>query len=502
MLNTEKLQNIKPLFERVKNSTYTVWYILFAIILLGSALRYRSFNNMGINNWSWDIPCFLSMAAHLDKGFYNYDKRVLIAYNAWEDFVNLPFHRDNKLLSKYGKKPIKDKYFVNDQGMAVIFWAAFKIFGDNAPLYAVWKLQFAADILSMLGIFLICRMMFGDIEGLIATFFYAINAFMLSFSRITVFPIQTTYYYYWMGPFAIVSVLFWGWVFRMERGSDVSAVKRILLFVGYGIFVGFFSLVRTPARLIIPFVGVFYLLCSKENMRGKVIALLLSLLMQLTFILPLISYNKKTLGTSSTVTRYVWHQIYVGLGFYKNKYNPSFDDVNGVRKADEKYGVKPFDWQFPTMPQLKTYEAAMKKEVMYILRESPELFVKNTLKNLYYGFFIAQKDESTRPTYKTRFDFNLNRLSSFGYSAGYALLLFAAMIYFFFKDKPRFYMTLLLLVIALYFLLTVCLVNPPYSFYIFGYYPIFYILLAVGISTFFRGLYSFSGLEQGLFSSF
>jgi len=489
MVDTEKLNNLKPLFERMKNSTYTVWYILFAIILLGSALRYRSFNNMGVNNWSWDIPCFLSMAAHPENGFYNYDKRVLIAYKACEDFVNRPFHRDNNLLSKYGKKPIKDKYFVNDQGMAVIFWAAFKIFGDSEPLHSVWKLQFVVDILSMLGIFLICRMMFGDVEGLLATFFYATNAFMLSFTRITIFPIQTTYYYYWMGPFAIVSILFWGWAFRLEQNSSASPAKRNMLFIAYGIFVGFFSLVRTPARLIIPFVGFFYLLCGKKNMRGKAVALLLSLLMQLTFIIPLISYNKKTLGTSSTVTRYVWHQIYVGLGFYKNKYNPSFDDINGVHKAEEKYGVKAFDWQFPTMSQLNNYEAAMKKEVFYILSDSPELLVKNALKNLYYGFLLAQKDESARASYKTRFDFNLNRLSKPGYGFGYALLLLGSMVYFFFKEKPRFYMTVLLLVIALYFLLTVCMVNPPYSFYIFGYYPIFYILLAVGVKTFLKALY-------------
>jgi len=456
-----------------------VWIILTLIVLLGAALRYRSFQNVGVTNWVWDVPIFLNMATHLDKGFYNYDKRALLAYKSWEDFLNKPFHRDEKLLSKYGKKPIPDKYYVNDQGITLIYWLAFKCFGDETPLKSVWKLQFIVDMLSILGIFLISSMIFGNIEGLIAAFFYSVNAFAKSFSQIPFFPVQNTYYYYWMGPFAIITTLFWVWIFKKESDCSISKFKRYVLFILYAMFAGLFSLVRTNARFILPYIGFFYIICGKKERRAKVAAILVGLLVQSAFLIPLVMYNKKEVGKYTTVTRYVWHQIFVGIGFYDNKYGLTFDDVKAVRVAEKKYGVKKFDWKYPTIDQIRTYEAAMKKEVMKIAYESPEIFIKNALRNLYYGFLLAPKsDENLKPTYKTRFDFNLYRMPSINYSIAYALLLCSGLIYFFRFDRTRFYMTLLLLLIASYFLLTVCLVNPPYVWYIFGYYPIFYILFA------------------------
>ncbi len=465
-------------------SKRVVWVLLFLIVLLGAALRYRSFKNVGLNNWSWDLPCFLSMASTLtEKGFYNYDRRVFMAYRAWEDFLHYPFQKDDKLLSEYGEKRIETKCYPCDQGISVIFFIAYKIFGENAPLTSIWKLQLVADLLSILCIFYICRAVFGNAEALLASFLYAVDAFMYSFMPLPFFHIQTTFYYYWMAPFALITVLFWVWVFKRKDLSDTSAARWYGTFAAYGLVVGFFTLVRSVVGFIIPFVGILYFLHGgKQNMRRKIASVLVAVIAQSAVLVPLIVYNKKEIGSYSMVTRYMWHNIFVGMGFYKNKHNLTFNDIDAVKLAESRGIVKNFDITLPGVEPLKTYEAFLKKEVLRILKSDPFSYAKNVLNNLYYGLLLAPRSEiSSTPSHGTRFDFNLNRFSSTIYSFVYALLVCIALLYFFFFSKEKLYMTVLIFSIGLYFVLTVSLVNPPYSFYIYGYYPIFYILLASGI---------------------
>jgi len=416
------------------------------------------------------------MASHLDKGFYTYDKRVLSAYE--EDkhqFLYSPAHRDEAVLSKYGK-PVYDKFFPNDQGIALIYWTAFKIFGDYAPVKAIWKLQAIVDIMSIVCIFFICRMLFGNAEGLLAAFFYSINAFLDIVKTSPLFAIRTTFYYYWMGPFALITTLFFVWLIKTEAGGDMGRLKRYAAFAGYGIIAGFFSLVRSNLRLILIFPGLFYLLLNKKDRKHKTIALLVAMVIQFAPLLPISMYNAKVLGTRSVTTRYVWHQIIVGIGFYDNPYNLKFDDSAPMKIANRKYGMKMTadDIMFPEMKRFKKYEAAMKKEVMQMLWENPGMFLTNTVKNLYYGFLLAPKDDTMKV-------FNLNKLPTTSLSITYLVLLCTALGYFFIFSKEMFYGVTLIIVISLYFLLSVCAFNPPFDYYIYAYYPLFYILFAVGI---------------------
>jgi len=477
--------------EKIK---YHTWIILFFIVVLGTFLRCSSFKEHKISNWNWrDVPALLNIATHLDRGLYNYDKRSLFAYMNKEDFLNYPFHRSEKLLSKYGKEEIDTQYLFNDPGLSFIYWAAFKVFGDNKPLTSVWKFALLADMLSIVLVFLACRMVFENTESLMASFLYAFNPFMYSFFTLKPalrFDIQHPYYYYWAGFFALVSINFWIYMFKHR---DMSKSKGYYLFAVYGLWVGFFSMVRMPVKLIIPFVGIFYFLSAeKKQKRHTAYALLLGVGIQVSMLGSLVMYNKAKIGSYTSSPRYVWSQVIIGIGFYENPYVRGFYDDVVLEIAEEKYNIKRLKLINANMKQLEAREGAMRKEVFSIFEKTPELFLKNAVRNLYYAFFLAPRDWG----WGARGSFNENKLPSSTYSAIYFILLCISGVYCFLFERERFYLTLLLLLVASYFLLTVCLVMPPYSFYISAYYPIFYILLSAGIMNTIRAVKKLAGQDK------
>jgi len=266
----------------------------------------------------------------------------------------------------------------------------------------------------------------------------------------------------------------------------MSKSKRILVFMLYGAFVGFFSIVRITTKFIIPFMALPYLIFTdKKTFYPKIAAILAGVMIQVAVLMPLVMYNKKEFGIYTTTSpRYMWSQIMIGIGFHDNPYGLYFDDYKVLEVAERKCGIEMDKRSINdktlnvTVEQIKEFEECSKKEIFYIMENTPFLMLKNAVKNLYHGFLLVNVKRAHASSRLLR-GFNKKKLPNILYSLTYSVLLCISMLYLFFVNKEKLYGTVILLLMSAYILGTVCLTTPPFSFYIDGYYPLFYILLAV-----------------------
>lgn len=469
--------------------------LLLIIICIGFGYRYHSFKKNGLWFWNSELPCLVYIGEHLiDKGLYTCDFRVFPAFHAWfgnstekakGDYLKYSFHRDENFLSKFGKSAQYVKQFTSDPGIALIFFLAFKIFGKEGPLLSIWKLQFVVDIIIIFLIYRLTVPLFGSFTGLVASFFYAVFPFIYHPLSPPYFPSQIPWHYFWMIPFVTITLFFWTHLLRTEEQKSASQCGRNVLFIGYGFFVGIFSLIRSNVMMILLFMGFLYflylLVIRKKGLKRFLLAWLLGIVAQV-LVMSLISYyNYTAIGTTKFTSRYVWSVIATGIGFYKNPYGLIFNETVAERIAEEKHGIKGFVVSTPKkLQELLDFEKAMKEETLYMFKENPTLFVKSALKNFYYGFFLAPKLPKQTGRVSLH-DFNNYRLPFRAYSFLYLSFLFNVLFCSFKFNKNLFWAILLILSVGIYLLLSVCLFAPPVAYYIFGYYPIFYILLAASI---------------------
>lgn len=478
------------------SSKFTVC-CLFFILLFGIFRRYDSFNETGLWPWNFDLPYYVYKASHLSEGsLYTIDKRAVVAYRNRRREIGLhiqkdffyPFQKDERILSQYGEKPVLQMYLFSDTGLIFLFWTAFKLFGEATPFLSMWKLQFIVDALVILFLFFAARMLLGSMVGLLASFLYAWFPFVHQNGHPIYFPVQTPFYYFWMIPFTVLSLLFWGYIHRYGISLQQKPLRYYLLFIFYGIFTGCFSMVRSTLLLTIPFVGLCYFFVVMGELKKKlVLGILLALLFQALTFLPILAYNKKMLGSYKLTDELFWGTVFSGIGFYQNPYGIIHHDDFLIQFVRMKCGIKEFSLSNPTSLQIRqTVDPCLKNEVIGIWEKTPRIFFANAMKNFYYAFLLAPRtDLIPPPSGKSLMgDFNLNRLTKPFYSLLYVVLLFLGFGYVFLFEREALSALTLILSIGLYLVLSVCVLTPPQTYYITGYYPVFYLLIAWGFLSF------------------
>lgn len=471
--------------------------LLFFILLFGLCRRYDSFDKTGIWHWNFDTPYYVYQASHLSEDtLYIFDERAAVAYRKWfskvgyitlETFLFYPFQKEEKILSQYAEKPAYRWHVASDTGLIYLFWVAFKLFGDDAPLFAMWQLQLIVDGLVIVLLFLAAQMLLGPMVGLLASFLYAWFPFVHQAGHPIYFPVQTPFYYFWMIPFTVVTLLFWAWVHRF--GLKEKPWRYYLLFALFGFFTGFFSMVRSTLLLAIPFVGFFYFLTTEKKLKKRLfLGILLAVLAQTFILSPLVLYNKKVLGSYRLTSRYFWSGVFSGIGFYPNPYRIVHSDNYLVQLARTKFGMKNFYIERPlSFQEVQDFETHFRSEVMEIWEKTPGIFFINALKNLYYAFFLATREDPSAFFEKKYWSvFNFGRLAHPIYSFFYALLLICGLRYAFLLERQVLGGLALILNVGLYLVLSVCALAPPQTSYITGYYLIFYLLLAWGFFSLFQ----------------
>jgi hypothetical protein len=333
-------------------------FLYNGILILCVVLSVALFSNKSTQGANWTFPYF-SGAANFEKLF---DWKI-----SPSDFENVKKLENSSKLKNYidyKHKRTDDLVLntVNNYGYVLVALAAQNIFPLLGDLRGVIYFQLIIHII--ISLFLINFILLSPLKKLFFILFYAANPLVIYF---TTFP----FYYFWMfipSFFTVVLIL-------------KEKCRNWLVYIAIPIFL-FSLLIRPTTLFLMIFFFIFAFFFSKFN-RLKISVIF--------------AFCLFIVGASSVLslsTSKPWHQMYIGIGAYPNKF--------GVTKLSDDEGYKYFYKKTTTVINTdainsnyndpivrEQYFNTLQSRYFEILMEKPLMLLQNALVNILQVFSIG-----------------------------------------------------------------------------------------------------------------
>ncbi|MEA3347106.1 MAG: hypothetical protein U9Q21_03335 [Candidatus Auribacterota bacterium] len=447
--------------------------VLLLSLVIGAGYRIIDVKeNFDINN---GFEYFVNMASHFwtSPGGYNFENSLKMKENP-----------DDYVFSRYPVEVVT-RSFPNEKGWAFILSVIFEegTKGVQNLAMTVVRYQLMLDLLVIVFLFLAGRAIAGPLGGSFAAILYALF-------KPSIMMMSWVSYYYWAIPFSVLSLFFWTTIYK-PGNKPYSLRILFLLFFLYGMIMGF----ATSLRLGFLFLPLFLsplIFFRERNLKRGLILMLAMLIGQGVLLVPQILVTHKYYAEYTLSVRGKWHSVIQGLGAYPNPFGiEDTADLTAVNWAVSKGGPD------PNKVGIQEYDKFMKKEAILLFKERPDIFLRNFRTNLYAGITMTPKD-STRyiggPVFfgildsdekYVGYDPKILKLARFFPW----LILFSICILFFF-NRRCFRLFLAVIFQGLYVLGILCIYFPPVDNHTTVYFPIFVLLLAVGLAVLVKGAVS------------
>ncbi|MDO8125644.1 MAG: LamG domain-containing protein [Candidatus Brocadiales bacterium] len=446
--------------------------VLLLSLLIGASYRAVEVEEtFGINKGS---EAFINMASYWwsNPGAYNFERYVQMMENP-NDYI----------YSSRPKEPATGS-FENEKGWAFILSIILKegTSGIHNLALTIVRYQMILDLFVIVLLFWAGRALAGSIGGGLAAILYA--TFIPSINMVS-----WVSYYYWAVPFSALSLVFWTAVYKPERRTYPLRYASVLFFL-YGMVMGF----AVSVRLNFLFLPLFLspLIFVRERAFKRSLVLLLAMLIgQGILLVPQVLITYKHYGKLALSVRGKWHHVVSGFGSYPNPFGlKDSGDLTAVNWAIERGG--------PDLNKLgiQEYDRFMKKEAIRLIKERPDIFLRNFKNNFYTGITLTPHGrvryiggpgfygiiESDTDVYLPKI---LKLACLFPW-----LVFFSIFILFFFWHE-RFWPFISIMLQGLYVVAILCIYFPPVDVHSTAYFPVFVLLLAVAVTIFVRGVLAF-----------
>lgn len=454
-----------------------VRFLLYGILLLSLVIGagYRAIDikeNFSING---GFEHYVNMASHFwtDPGGYNFEYGLKMKEDP-----------DNYIFTRHPKEPATAS-FENEKGWEFILSLIFKegTKGIQNLAMTVVRYQVMLDILVIILLFWAGKSIAGPLGGSFAAILYAV--FKPSISMVS-----WVSYYYWAIPFSALSLVFWTAIYKPEKRIYPLGYAAILFFL-YGIVMGFAVSIRL-AFLFLPLFLSPLIFFRERALKRSLVLLVAMLIGQSVLLAPQVLITYKYYDKFTLSTRGKWHHVISGLAIYPNPFGiRDSGDLTAVNWAIERGG--------PDLNKegIQEYDRFMKKEALLLIKERPDIFLRNFKRNLYAGITLT-------PHGRVRYiggpgfygiidsdkDVYLPEILKFAYLFPWLALLSIFIISIFWREK--FGPLISVVFQGFYILAILCIYFLPVDVHSTAYFPVFVLLLAVTAAIFARGILAFS----------
>lgn len=475
------------LYERfLKTRHRFVKPVIFLILLISLVVGagYRAVDikkNFGING---GFEFYVEMASHFwtEPGGYNFEEGLKIKENP-----------DDYVFTHYPKEPATAS-FENEKGWEFILSLIFKegTRGIQNLAMTVVRYQMMLDLLVIILLFFAGRSIAGPLGGSFAAVLYALF-------KPSIMMMSWVSYYYWSIPFSALSLLFWAAIYKPESRTYSLKVLFSLFFL-YGVVIGF----ATSLRLSFLFLPLFLsplIFFRERNYKRSLILILAMLMGQGILLVPQVLITQKYYDRYTLSVRGKWHNVIQGLGAYPNPF--------GVKDSADLTAI---DWVMerggPDLNKvgIQEYDKFVMKEIVCLFKERPDIFLRNFKTNFCSGIAMTPKDRvryiggpaffgildtdkkfgilDSNKKY-VRYDPKILKLTRiFPW-----LVLFSLLVLFFFRKK-NFGPLITVVFQGFYMLGILCVYFPPADVHTTNYFPVFVLLLSVGLAVLVKGVVS------------
>ncbi|MFA5336813.1 MAG: hypothetical protein WC330_00605 [Candidatus Omnitrophota bacterium] len=440
--------------------------VLFLALIVGANYRLIDIkDNFEING---GFVHYVNMASHFwtEPGGYNFEEGLKIAQNP-DEYV-FTHHPKEKVTSS----------FENEKGWEFILSLLFPegTKGIQSLAMIVAKYQLMLDLLVIIILFFCARAIIGPLGASLTAIAYALF-------RPSIAMMGFISYYYWILPFSALSLFFWIVIYRPEE-KKYSLKKSILLFFLYGMLMGFAVSLRLNF-LFLPLFLSSLIFLRERNFKRSIILVAVMLLGQSVLLLPQFLITQEYYKKFTLSTRGKWHLVINGFGIYPNHFGiKDSGDLTAVNWAIDRGGPD------LNKTDIQQYDAFMKKEAVGLIKERPDIFLRNFKNNLYAGITLTPKDMVRYvggPSFAGIFERDKKyfifdpKIIRFAHIIPWLILTSGIMLFFF--SRKKFYAWLPAVSQGGYFLVILCIFFPPADVHMTAYFPVFVLLLAVAIAV-------------------
>jgi hypothetical protein len=423
---------------------------------------------------------YVNMASHYwtNPGGYNHNSGIKMKEQP-DDYV-FTRHPDEGITGS----------FENEKGWEFILSLIFSEGerGIQKLATTVVRYQMMLDLLVIVLLFYAGRAIAGDLGGSLTAILYALfipSIMMMSWVS----------YYYWAIPFSALSLFFWTVIYKPEERVR-SLWHSSAQFLLYGMLIGFATSIRL-GFLFLPLAMSPIVLFRERFYKRGLVLILAMLIGQGIFLIPQALITYKHYGKLTLSVRGKWHTVISGLGAHPNPFGiEDTRDLTAVNWAISRGG--------PDLNKagIQEYDRFMKKESIRLIRERPDIFLRNFIVNFYEGITMAPRCRSSHTKsslflgvigsdYDTVF---IRKDNGITYSFYPWIVLISIFMLFFFWPK-RFGPLIAVVFQGLYVLGVLCVYLPAIYQHITVYFPVFVLLLAVSVAILVKGAISIpSGL--------
>ncbi|MBF0480611.1 MAG: hypothetical protein HQK81_11700 [Desulfovibrionaceae bacterium] len=430
---------------------------LILSLVIGGAYRVQTAEEK-FEIWN-GFSVFVDLAAHYRTTLGRYDQSEVNAINANpDDYV---FRRDTRELPP--------SWSINNEvGWPFILSLIIPegTQGIKNIAMIVLRYQIMLDMLVIVMFYFLGRAIAGIVGAIAAPLAYAIFQMPMVMASWVV-------YYYWPIPLSVAALLafvkFYE-LFPLERNS----VGKLSYALGLGLFIGFATHIRLHF-LLLPLVYIPFMAFKGKCGKKSLVVISIFLLGHLMAVSLLVAQNKSNFGRAVITTRGAWHGILQGVGAYPNPW--------GITDSGE---VTLNTWIVAQGgPDLNTaglsaWDDWSKKKSLELIRERPDIFLRNFLSNFSAGLSVSPHFLVFHGLLST--DQDKDRLK-----AVFPWLVLASIILLYYLDRPKLFIYLTALSQGLLFLLLVTMYFVNYIPWMGGYIPIFALLTATSVSIVLQG---------------
>jgi len=278
-------------------------------------------------------------------------------------------------------------------------------------------------------------------------------------------------YYYWTIPLSAGSIYF---LVRIYREDFLNTEKRKrVAFLLYGIYIGFASFIRLYFIYLPIFLAPLVAL-RERSIKKAAVLLMLALLGQGVFLAPLAVYNNVHFGRLAVTTRPFWPILFMGLGFYDNPWGITDTGEITLNKWAKAQGAPDMFAEF------EASEVWFKKRFFEMLREHPEVYLRNFVRNFHGGLTVSPSNfsfEGLAP---------LNSRGARTIVVAYPFLVLFALILLYRKSRQAFWAYALTAWQGFYLILIITMWFANYIPFLAAYIPVFVFCLGIGLAVIFQ----------------
>lgn len=435
--------------------------VLIISLIIGAGYRsvvvkenYEIWNGLGV---------FLSLASNFHKTFGKY---------SFEEYRAIDKNPDEYVYTRGKSKFEPNGSIENELGWSFILSFILKegVKGFHTLALIIARYQVMIDLSIIIILFWVGKRIAGSAGACLAPLFYSIFKMpMVVMSWVT--------YYYWTIPFSALSLLFWTVIYKPEDDKN----KKYISFFIYGAFMGFATFVRLYFLFLPLFLSPLIFIREKAFKKGLIL-LFIMLLGQSLLLIPQVLLTKKHHGVYALTTRGSWHLVVQGLGIYPNPWGiKDSGDVTVAQWAIDRGG--------PDLNKdgMNAYNEFLRKEVLKMVKEHPEIFLRNFLNNMQGGMTIS--------THFFQFFGIIDTVPSMlNLFKVFPWLILSSFFLLFIFSRNHFWIASAVFLQGLYLLLVVCTFFPSYIPFVASYIPVFVALLAIATAVYIK---SFLALIEG-----